>query len=203
MQQSRHGQEIIEPRMTQALSKATVEDAFCELGEILVRAGKMAEIAIYRGAAILLQFEVTFRTTDVDAHVESGDRGALMRAVKAVAERRGWLRSWLSEAVTMYLGEPGGTTLFGHYPSETRVGLRVYVAKPDYLLAMKLRAMRIASRDESDATLLARASKITTFDAMITLLGRYFPKGPPDRRRAAIIRQFAETLNARSSEDAG
>ena len=59
--------------MTQALSKATVEDAFCELGEILVRAGKMAEIAIYRGAAILLQFEVTFRTTDVDAHVESGD----------------------------------------------------------------------------------------------------------------------------------
>jgi hypothetical protein len=38
---------------------------------------------------------------------------------------------------------------------------------------------------------------------MITLLGRYFPKGPPDRRRAAIIRQFAETLNARSSEDAG
>jgi hypothetical protein len=68
---------------------------------------------------------------------------------------------------------------------------------------MKLRAMRIASRDEDDATLLARASNITTFDAMVTLLNRYFPKEPPDARRAAIVRQFAETLNAPSSDNAG
>ena len=73
----------------QELSKAAVEDAFREMGEILARAGKMAEIAVYGGAAILLQFEVTFRTTDVDAHVESGDHGALMQAAKEIAERRG------------------------------------------------------------------------------------------------------------------
>ncbi len=66
----------------QELSKAAVEDAFRELGEILARAGKMAEIAVYGGAAILLQFEVTFRTTDVDVHVESGDHGALMQAAR-------------------------------------------------------------------------------------------------------------------------
>jgi hypothetical protein len=189
--------------MMQELTKAVVEDAFRELGEILARAGKMAEIAVYGGAAILLQFEATFRTTDVDAHVESGDHGALMQAARQVAERRGWLRSWLSEAVTMYLGEPGGTTLYGNYPSETRVGLRVYVTKPDYLLAMKLRAMRIGRRDEADAELLARASNIITFDGMIALLHRYFPKEPPDARRAAIIGQFAERLNAPLSDDAG
>jgi len=187
----------------QELSRAAIEDAFHELGEILARAGKTADIAVYGGAAILLQFEVTFRTADVDAHVESGDHGALVQAAREVAERRGWLRSWLSEAVTMYLGQPGGTALYGSYPSEARVGLRVYVAKPDYLLAMNLRAMRIASRDEDDATLLARASNITTFDAMVSLLNRYFPKEPPDARRAAIVRQFAETLNAASSDNAG
>lgn len=114
-----------------------------------------------------------------------------------------WLRFWLSEAVAIYLGQPGGTALHGSYPSETRAGLRVYVAKPDYLLAMKLRAMRIASRDENDAALLAHATDITTFDAMAALLDRYFPNEPPDARRVAIIRQFAETLNARSSDDAG
>ena len=187
----------------QELSRAVVEDAFRELGEILVRAGKTAEIAVYGGAAILLQFEVEFRTTDVDAHVQSGDHGALMQAAKEIAERRGWLRSWLSEAVTVYLGEPDGTTLHGSYPSETRAGLRVYVAKPDYLLAMKLRAMRIGTRDEEDAALLARASKLSTFEAMITLLHRYFPKEPPDVRRAAVIRQFVERLNAPSTDDAG
>ena len=61
----------------QELSRAAIEDAFRELGEILARAGKTADIAVYGGAAILLQFEVTFRTADVDAHVRVGDHGAL------------------------------------------------------------------------------------------------------------------------------
>jgi hypothetical protein len=189
--------------VTQALSRSDVEAAFQEIGEILVRAGKVADIAVFGGAAIMLQFEVTFRTTHVDAKVESGDHGALMQAAHDVANRRGWLRSWLSEAVTVYLGEPGGTSLHRSYPDETRVGLRVYVAKPDYLLAMKLRAMRIGSRDEGDAVMLAQASGITTFDAMMAVIGRYFPREPPDARRIAIVGQFAERLNASPSDEAG
>jgi hypothetical protein len=89
------------------------------------------------------------------------------------------------------------------YPSESRVGLRIYVAKPDYLLAMKLLAMRIGTRDEADAILLARASGITTVDAMLRLLQRYYPKETPDPRRVVIIGQFVETLNATPPEDAG
>jgi hypothetical protein len=187
----------------QALSRSDVEAAFQEIGEILVRAGKVADIAVYGGAAIMLQFEVTFRTADVDAKVESGDHGALIQAAHDVAMRRGWLRSWLSEAVTVYLGGSGGTSLYRSYPDESRVGLRVYVAKPDYLLAMKLRAMRIGSRDEADAVLLARSTGITALDGMIALLGRYFPKEPPDDRRIAIVGQFAERLNATPSGNAG
>jgi hypothetical protein len=187
----------------QALSRSDVESAFREMGDILVRAGKVADIAVYGGAAIMLQFEVTFRTADVDAKVESGDHGALMQAAHDVATRRGWLRSWLSEAVTVYLGEPGGTSLYGSYPDEARVGLRVYVAKPDYLLAMKLRALRIGTRDEADAVMLAKSSGIMTFDGMIALIGLYFPKEPPDARRVAMIGQFAERLNAPPSNDAG
>jgi hypothetical protein len=189
--------------MTQALARSDVESAFREIGEILVRKGRTAEIAVYGGAAIMLQFEVTFRTADVDAKVETGDHGALMQAAHDVAMRRGWLRSWLSEAVTVYIGEPGGTVLYRSYPDEARVGLRVFVAKPDYLLAMKLRAMRTGSRDEADAVMLAGASNVTTLDGMIALIGRYFPKEPPDARRIAIIGQFAERLNAPPSDNAG
>ncbi len=189
--------------MTQELTKAAVEDAFREMGEILARSGKMAEIAVYGGAAIMLQFDVTFRTADVDAHVQSGDHGALMDAAKKVAERRGWLRSWLSEAVTVYLGAAGGTTLYGSYPSETRVGLRVYVATPDYLLAMKLRALRVGRRDEDDAVMLARASNIVSLDAMLAVLQKYFPKEPPDAKRIAIVGQFANTLNAPAAPKPG
>jgi hypothetical protein len=189
--------------MVQELTRAAVQDAFREMGEILLRSGKTAEIAVYGGAAIMLQFEVAFRTADVDAHVQSGDHGALMDAAKVVAERRGWLRSWLSEAVTVYLGVPGGTSLYASYPSEARAGLRVYVANPDYLLAMKLRAMRVGRRDESDAVLLARASGVLAFAAMMALVERYFPKERPDARQTAVIAQFAEKLNAPAPDIAG
>jgi hypothetical protein len=189
--------------MTQQLSKQDVEAAFAEMGELILRAGKIAEIAVYGGAAIMLQFEVHFQTGDVDAHVQSGDHGAVITAAAQIAQRHGWLRSWFSDAVTQYLGSISGTEFYRSYPSDSRVGLRVYLAKPDYLLAMKLRAMRIASRDEADATMLAHANGITTVDAMLALLKLYFPKEPPDARRVAIIGQFAETLNATPSDDAG
>jgi hypothetical protein len=183
----------------QQLGKTDVEAAFHEMGEILYRAKKVAEIAVYGGAAILLQFEAEFRTGDVDALVSSGDHGAVMDAAWQVAERHGWLRSWFSEAVSTYLSGVGEVSLHGAYPSASRAGLRVYVANPDYLLAMKLRAMRVGSRDEVDAVMLARASGITTFDAMISLLTRYFPKEPPDARRMTIVKQFSDSLHASPS----
>ena len=189
--------------MVQHLSRQDVEAAFREMGELLVRARKVAEVAVYGGAAIMLQFEVSFLTGDVDVRVETGDHGAVMNAAAEVARRHGWLRSWFSEAVTAYLGTDDGTKFHGSYPSETRVGLRVYVAKPDYLLAMKLRAMRIGTRDEADAMMLAYASGITTVDAMLALLKRYFPRETPDPRQIVILGQFAETLNATPSEDIG
>jgi hypothetical protein len=188
--------------LAQQLSRQDVEAAFREMGELLVRARTVAEIAVYGGAAIMLQFAVNFRTGDVDVRVETGDHGAVMDAAAEVARQHGWLRSWFSEAVTMYLGTDDGTELHGSYPSEIRVGLRVYVAKPDYLLAMKLRAMRIGTRDEADASMLAHASGITAVDAMLALLRRYFPKETPDPRRVVIIAQFAETLHATPPEDA-
>jgi hypothetical protein len=185
------------------LSRAEVESACHEIGEILARSGKIAEIAVYRGAAIMLQFAVTFRTADVDPAVEAGDHGALMDAAKTVAERRGWLRSLLSKALSVYLGTAGATGLYASDSSETRVGLRVYIARPDYLLAMKLRAMRLGRRDGEDAVLLAKSCDITTFEAMVASVSRYFPGQPLDARRLAVVRNLAESLHASPSPLAG
>lgn len=189
--------------MSQQLTRAEVEGALHEVGELLARQRRMADIAIYGGAAILLQFEATFVTGDVDATVEGGDHGALIQATHVVADRHGWLRSWFSEAVANYVSDTKAIGFHAAYPSEERPGLRVYLAKPDYLLAMKLRALRLGSRDEADATLLARDTGIATEDAMLELLRTYFPKEPPDPRRHAIIRQFALRLHARPTQHPG
>jgi hypothetical protein len=178
----------------QQLAQADVEAAFREMGEILYRARKTGEIAVFGGAAILLQFETSFRTGDVDAIVQNGDHGAIMQAAADVASRRGWLRSWFSEAVQNYVTKDAGSAFHATYPSPDRPGLRVYVARPDYLLAMKLRAMRVGSRDEADAARLARACGITTFAAMQALVASYFPREPISDRSLAIIAQFAGSL---------
>ena len=182
------------------MSKSDVERAFAEMGDILYRAQRVADIAVFGGAAILLQFEAEFRTGDVDARVDSGDHGAVLEAARVMAERHGWLRSWFSKAVTTYVSAEADTTLHASFPSEAQTGLRVYVARLDYLLAMKLRAMRGGSRDEADAAMLARASGIVTASAMIALLRQYFPKEPPDPRRRTIVTQLAESLDDPSSD---
>lgn len=181
--------------MVQSLARAEIEAALQEMGEILARERRTGEIAVFGGSAILLQFDVAFRTGDVDVVVESGDHGAIERAARAVADRRGWLRSWFSEAVANYVGEGGPTRFFASYPSETRPALRVYVARPDYLLAMKLRAMRIGTRDEADAALLAGACGVRTAAALLALLGQYFPKEPPSPRQVATVTAFAAGLD--------
>jgi hypothetical protein len=182
--------------MVQAIGLQDLEAAFREMGELLLRARTVAEIAVYGGASIILQFQAEFRTGDVDAVVEAGDHGAVMRAAEEVGRRRGWLRSWFSEAVSVYLGAPAGRSLHGSYPSEERCGLRVYVAAPDYLLAMKLRAMRTGTRDYEDAAILARHTGLTSEAALVALLSRFFPKEPPDARTLAVIGQFAASLDA-------
>jgi hypothetical protein len=52
---------------------------------MLVRKGRVAEIAVYGGAAIMLQFEVAFCTAGVDAKVETGDHGARNRPIPGVS----------------------------------------------------------------------------------------------------------------------
>jgi hypothetical protein len=176
--------------MTAALTREAIEDAFREMGEILVRQRKVGEIAVYGGAAILLQFDATFATRDVDAVIE-GAHGAVQSAAQEVARRRDWPTGWLSEAVSAYLPRNRDLRSHASYPSESRVGLRVYVAPPEYILAMKLAALRVRSRDLEDAAMLARETGRTTAEALRDLHARFFPDQPLDPRRAATVEEVA------------
>lgn len=74
-----------------------------------------------------------------------------------------------------------GKSLFRTYPSEAAPGLRVFVASPDYLFAMKCLAMRAAAADQSEdivdirrlGTQLGIASAAQALDVVL----RYYPEG--------------------------
>ena len=137
-----------------SFDRARLVEAFTLLGEDLARRGAFVELALYGGSALMLQFAWRLATEDVDAVVRRGtDERVLVPSVVAVAARMGLSPDWLNDAVGMFtpLDEPDELfELSGSYPPGDRPGLRVFAARPRYLLAMKLKALSTLDRGDRD-----------------------------------------------------
>lgn len=164
--------------------RATLELALTRLGDIAAAEGKVVEISIYGGSALLLSFDHRAATRDVDA-VFDADRDFIRRAAAQVAEEFGWSAGWINDGVKGFLSardiQPEAKSLFRSYPADGGAGLRVLLATPSYLFAMKCLAMRLggagSSQDVDDIRLLGDALGICTFDAAIATVSRYYPNG--------------------------
>jgi hypothetical protein len=121
-------------------------DALAELGQLTPDAGRVIDVAVYGGSCLMLVSNFRIATADVDA-VAAVDQGFLDTAAQAVATRRGWPRDWLNDGVRTYLSPQvegfAQHALFRTYPNEQAPGLRVFVPTAEYMLAMKLMALRI------------------------------------------------------------
>jgi len=130
--------------------RATLETALQMLGEIALSEGKTVEISIYGGSALMLTFDWRIATRDVDAVFEA-DKQAVRRLAKLVADRMDLDPDWINDGVKVFLSasdhSAAAKRLYRTYPSEAQPGLRVLLASPEYLFAMKCRAMRIGSID--------------------------------------------------------
>ncbi|HME20310.1 MAG TPA: DUF6036 family nucleotidyltransferase [Acetobacteraceae bacterium] len=182
------------------LDHATIEQAFQELGDRLRRQQRVGDIAVYGGAAMILHFGINRVTHDVDAVIET-EHGPVQQAVREIGRIHGWGESWLNESVSVYLAQAArldDISLFRSYPTEGMIGLRVFVANPRYMLAMKLAALRTGTgqRDKDDVLVLARATSLTTAEQLIALHKTYYPSDPLDARKLVIIGEIAELLNA-------
>ena len=165
----------------QQLNRAKIEEAFRIIGQYLLDRKTLGEIAIYGGSAILFQFDWRKTSLDVDARVTSDrNHGIIIDAVHEAAKRLHLPRSWLDESVAMYARREEGAldrVLVGLYPSPERFGLRVTAAKPEYILAMKLKALdRVTAddRDYQDAVGLGIECGITTVDELRSVYRRFF-----------------------------
>ena len=157
------------------------------------------EIAVYGGSAIVMQFAWRRSTEDVDAVVREGyDERALGSSVARIAERMGLSPDWLNNAVGMFtpLDESDGLfEMSGTYPDAGPPGLRVLLAKPHYLLAMKLKALASldrGDRDLSDARNLAAELGLTQDEDLRKLYVSIHGEEPP----AETALQFPTVLGA-------
>jgi hypothetical protein len=138
------------------IDRSTLSRAFDELSKEISRAGeRSAEIRLFGGTAMMLQFPEREATLDVDCVVTSG-HGAVMRAMPVVARRLGLPSRWLNEGVSVYRSRSETDDDFAEMfalPGRRPV-LRVLAARPQYLMAMKISALgRGAARDRSASRL--------------------------------------------------
>jgi hypothetical protein len=165
----------------QPLNRAKIEEAFRIIGQYLLDRKTLGEIAIYGGSAILFQFDWRKTSLDVDARVTSEhNHGIIIDAVHEAAKQLHLPRSWLNESVSIYARRGEGHAdriLVGLYPSPERFGLRVTAAKPEYILAMKLKALdRVTAddRDFQDAVHLGVECGVITIDQMHDVYQKFF-----------------------------
>lgn len=127
------------------------------------------EIYIVGGAVMCLALNARPATLDVDAFFRPV--ASIRRAAARVAAQVGVRDDWLNDAVKAFLSPRGE---FG--PWLELVHLRVYVARPEYLLAMKVASLRLGAEfhDIDDVRFLLRYLNITSVDAALEIVRRYF-----------------------------
>lgn len=161
--------------------RETLRQAFHALGVLCHNEGKVVEISVYGGSALMLTYDWRVATRDVDAVFEA-DRDTVRRLAAVLARERGWEPDWLNDGVKGFLSaaDQDARTLMGTYPSEEQPGLRVMVANPAYLFAMKCRAMRVGgvheTSDVEDIRQLARELGIRDAEAALELIAAFYPR---------------------------
>ena len=151
------------------LTKADIQRLFELLDEELASTPAIGELYLVGGAVMCLAFDARPATRDVDAYFEPT---ALIReAAGRVAARVGAPIDWLSDAVKGYLSPQGDFNPYLELPH-----LRVFVATPEYLLAMKVASMRLGEEfhDLDDVRYLLRYLNVTSAAEALAIVTRYF-----------------------------
>jgi hypothetical protein len=162
-------------------TKADLLRLFALLDAELGAQKTVGEVYVVGGAVMCLALDAREATRDVDALFRPAR--IVREAVARVAARANVPVDWLNDAVKGFLS-PHGT--FDDYLELPH--LRVFVAQPAYLLAMKCAAMRFGEEfhDVDDVRYLLRYLNITTVAKALELVTTYFDASqlPPKTRFA-------------------
>jgi len=164
------------------LTKADILQLFELLNTELEKDDTHAEVYLVGGAVMCLALDARAATRDVDAWFKPAAR--VREAAARVAGRAAVPANWLNDAVKGWLGTRGAFDRFLE-----RSHLKVFVAQPPYLLAMKCAAMRLGEEfhDLDDVRFLLRYLNITTAADALAIVTQYFDDAQiPAKTRLAL-----------------
>src|SRR5277367_860562 len=152
------------------LSSSDIRRLFDLLNEELRASTIDAELFLVGGAVMCLAYAARPSTQDVDAVFRPASE--VRKAAARVAVRAGLSPDWLNDSVKGFMSAQGDFAPFLELDH-----LRVMVAQPTYLLAMKCLSMRIGAEfhDEDDVRFLLRLLEIRTYEKAVTVITKYYP----------------------------
>jgi hypothetical protein len=153
-----------------ALTQNDLRRLFELLNDELRRSGTRGELFLVGGAVMCLAYAARPSTQDVDALFRPPAQ--VREAAARVAARAKVKADWLNDGVKGFVSAQGEFAPFLELDH-----LRVMVALPEYLLAMKCLAMRIGAEfhDEDDVRYLLRHLDIRTHDEALAVITKYYP----------------------------
>ena len=131
--------------------------------------GSEGEVYLVGGAVMCLVLEARSATRDLDALFRPTK--LIREAAARIAVREGVPAGWLNDAVKGFLSPGGEFDAFLELPN-----LKVFVARPEYLLAMKCAAMRLGAEfhDLEDVRYLLRYLNIESAEDAVRIVTGYF-----------------------------
>jgi len=143
------------------------------------------ELYLVGGAVMCLAFDARAATRDVDALFRPAK--IVREAAGRVAAKAGVGASWLNDAVKGYLSPRGEFDAFLELPH-----LKVFVAQPGYLLAMKCAAMRLGEEfhDLDDVRYLLRYLNVSTPAEALAIVTRYFDEAELRPKTRLILEEL-------------
>lgn len=184
--------------MSATFDREALLRAFDRIGYAAIDAGTKLRIAVYGGSALMLASNFRFATEDVDI-AEIGNEWPewLTGVVAAIARETGWSENWLNDAVTFHLSPRAELHRdhlpFGNFPRRTEAfGLTVFIPTARYLLALKLKSLRISNfekgaADMADTVSLLRVVGITEVEQAIAVLAEFFPRSAADADKQRFV----------------
>ena len=163
------------------LTRPDILRLFDLLNAELATEGVEGELYLVGGAVMCLALDARHATRDVDGYFRP--TAAVRQAAGRIADQAEVPADWLNDAVKGFLSPKGD---FDPYLDLDH--LKVFVARPSYLLAMKCAAMRLGEEfhDLDDIRHLLHHLNITSVEEALQVVTRYFDAGrlPPKTRFA-------------------
>src|SRR5690349_20441965 len=172
--------------MSRTFDRDALLDAFDKIGRAAVAAGTRLQIAVYGGSALMLASNFRFATEDVDiAEIGQPWPVWLSDVVDHIARENDWSAAWLNDAVSFHLSalaraDRDLTAFCTFLRLADDVGLTVFVPTARYMLALKLKALRVSDfgkgeQDMADVAHLLKVLNLSEIEDAIGVLAEFFP----------------------------